>query len=215
MIEHLLPPYVACVECKGDDPTAELLPAEAAQLGRAVEKRVREYATARTCARRALAALGAAPQALLKGPHREPLWPAGYIGSITHCEGYRGAAVARCREAATLGIDAELHEPLPAGVLAMVTLPAEREWLERAPSGIHWDRLIFSAKESLYKAWFPLTHEWLDFRDACVGICPADGTFHVRLLVPPPRAFARVGTDLTGYFLVTGCHLLTAIAVDQ
>ena len=30
---------------------------------------------------------------------------------------------------------------------------------------ISWDRLTFSAKESVYKAWFPTYGKWLDFTD--------------------------------------------------
>ena len=47
-----------------------------------------------------------------------------------------------------------------------------------------WDRLLFSAKEAVYKAWFPLAHQWLDFRQADVTIAPRGGTFTARLLVP-------------------------------
>jgi 4'-phosphopantetheinyl transferase EntD len=215
MIDRLVPAYVVCVESEGDDPTARLLPAEAAQLGRAIEAKVREYGTARVCARQALARLGVHQQALLKGKNREPLWPPGYVGSITHCDGYRGAAVASCRDALTIGIDAEPHEPLPTDLLAIVTVPAERAWLERAPPGVHWDRLLFSAKESIYKAWFPVTHKWLGFEEACVTIDPAAGVFRAELSrmgrQPDERSLAR----LDGRFVVAGRLIFTAITVDR
>ena len=66
------------------------------------------------------------------GAKREPLWPAGVVGSITHCDGYRAAAVARATDLATVGIDAEPHEPLPDGVLAAIALPAEPPRAARA-----------------------------------------------------------------------------------
>src|SRR5689334_18679792 len=149
MIEDLLPAEVASVAVRGDDPSASLLPEEAAQLGRAVEKRVREFTTARTCARRALGKLGLPAAPILRGPNRAPSWPPGVVGSITHCRGYRAAAVALQRDVLTVGIDAEVHEGLPAGVLGQVAVDRERAWLAEAPGGVHWDRLLFSAKESV------------------------------------------------------------------
>ena len=110
-------------------------------------------------------------------------------GSITHCAGYRAAAVASTREVLTIGLDAEPNETLPDGVLDHVSLPGERARLRdlaaTAP-GTCWDRLLFSAKESVYKAWFPLTRQWLGFEDADITIDPAAGTFEARLLVPAP-----------------------------
>jgi 4'-phosphopantetheinyl transferase EntD len=212
MIEQLLPDYVACAECDGDDASAFLLRGEAAALGRAVASRVREFTTARCCARRALEEFVAPPVALLSGPDREPLWPEGYVGSITHCDGYRGAAVARRRDALSIGIDAEIHEPLPPEILSLVTVDAERAWLSRAPAGVHWDRLIFSAKESVYKAWFPLTHTWLDFGDVCVTVDVAAAGFRASLL-DPPQLGGRAPDSFEGRFRFTLRHIFTAIAV--
>src|SRR5262245_21280577 len=121
MIERLLPDYVACAESQGDDSSATLLPEEAPAVGRAIEARIREFTTARSCARRAMARFGVPPRPILSGPRREPLWPDGYVGSITHCDGYRAAAVARQQDALAIGIDAEPHEPLPPEIVALVT----------------------------------------------------------------------------------------------
>ena len=79
----------------------------------------------RTCARIALGRLGLPPAPLLSGPKREPLWPDGVVGSITHCDGYRAVAVARADQLASIGIDAEPHAELPAGILARIALPAD------------------------------------------------------------------------------------------
>ncbi len=101
-----------------------------------------------------------APQPVLPGERGAPRWPDGLIGSMTHCDGYCAAALARAGELVSLGIDAEPHDRLPEGVLDVTTLPAERTRLRelaRSRPSVHWDRLLFSAKESVYKAWFPLT----------------------------------------------------------
>ncbi|HXP06113.1 MAG TPA: 4'-phosphopantetheinyl transferase superfamily protein [Stellaceae bacterium] len=210
MIERLLPPAVSCEAARHDGLTTSLFPEEAALLQGATEARRREFATARSCARVALARLGVAAAPILRGSKHEPLWPDGVVGSITHCRGYRAAAVAFSESILTLGIDAEPDGPLPGGVERRVLCDAERQWLTAAPQGVPWDRVIFSAKESIYKAWFPLTGRWLGFDDAVVSIDPAAGVFHARLLVdclPPFREF-------TGRFLVEDGLVLTAIALQ-
>ena len=59
-----------------------------------------------------------------------------------------------------------------------------------------WDRLLFSTKESVYKAWFPLAERWLGFEDARVTIDRDRGSFAARLLVPGPRLDGR---ELSGF----------------
>ena len=210
MIERLLPPKVSVVAVRGDDPDAIALPEEQVLLGGAVAARRVEFATARHCARLALRRIGAPDGPILRGPKREPVWPEGIVGSITHCTGYRAAAVALASEVLTVGIDAEPHAALPARVAERVLDAEERDWLARAPAGVHWGRLIFSAKESVYKAWFPLARRWLGFDEATVAVDPAAGTFHARLLVELP---AGVPGEFVGRFLVEDGLVLTAIAI--
>ncbi|MEV0425895.1 4'-phosphopantetheinyl transferase superfamily protein [Micromonospora sp. NPDC050495] len=217
MIEELLPAGVAAAEAYDDPAEARLLPAEEALVGGAVEKRRREFTTGRHLARRALAELGVPPVALLAGPRREPRWPDGTVGSITHCAGYRAAVAARAGTLLSTGIDAEPNEPLPAGVLDSIALPEERsrvaELLRREPA-VRWDRLLFSIKESVYKAWYPLTGRWLDFEEADVTVDPAAGTFRARLLVPPPALpDGRPLGGFTGRWLARRGLVLAAIAV--
>ena len=218
MLAELLPPAVRVVESYGPLDGEALLPEEEPIVVRAVERRRAEFTTARSCARQALAQLGVPPAPVLIGPAREPVWPAGVVGSLTHCDGYRAAAVARRAEVASLGIDAEPHLALPDGVLDRVTLPAERRALGGLPAGVRWDRLLFSAKESVYKAWYPLAQCWLGFEDARLdfhaGTDPTRGTFTAELLVPgmPPVA-GRPVRVLSGRYAVGGGLLATAIAL--
>lgn len=176
---------------------ARLDPAEAAVVAGAAESRRREFAAARLCAHEALARLGAPDVPLLPGTHGEPMWPPGVVGSITHCTGYRACAVARSEQYVSIGIDAEPVSPLPDGVLEAITGPEERAMLTRLAAvraDIGWDRLLFSAKESVYKAWFPLTRSRLGFKDATVELDPR-GTFTVELLLSP---LGPPGSRLTG-----------------
>ena len=113
----------------------------------------------------------------------------GVVGSLTHCTGFRGAAVAKYGAVRSVGIDAEPHDVLPKGVLDAVSLPKERVELHAMPAGLHWDRILFCAKEATYKAWFPLTHRWLGFEDAHITFDVDDsgtaGTFESRILIDP------------------------------
>jgi 4'-phosphopantetheinyl transferase EntD len=215
MIETLLPPEVASVAVCGDDPSSYLLEQEAIQIGKPTASRLREFTTARTCARRALIRLGLAESPIPCGLKREPIWPRGVVGSITHCRGYRAAAVAMQCNILTIGIDAELHEPLPPEVLTGVATPEERSWLQCAPAGVHWDRLLFSAKENVYKAWFPLTRDWLGFQDAQVTFIPGRGLFYAKLLVLPPMISGFTLDGFAGRFLIRDGFVLTAIALPQ
>jgi 4'-phosphopantetheinyl transferase EntD len=215
MIEEIVP-AAAVVVATRDDVHDDLFPAEEAVVARAVEKRRREFVTARVCARAALARLGLPAQAIPSGSRGEPRWPDGVVGSITHCAGYRACAVARRSDLATIGIDAELDQPLPAGVLEDVSLSAERARLRelgRADAAVRWDRLLFSAKESVYKAWFPLAESWLGFEDAEVEIDPGEGRFSARLLVPGPTVEGRELTGFSGRWLARDGLLLTAIGL--
>ena len=197
-------------------PRDALLAAERAVIASSVPERREEFTVGRSCARRALQTLGQPPCPILPGLHREPMWPAGFVGSITHCSGYCAAAVARVDEIVTLGIDAELDEPLPSGVLEQVALPIELEWLRaRVKGGICWDRLLFSAKESVFKAWFPLAQRWLGFEDTRIGFGPNAGTFEAQLLIDGPRVRGVEVRSFTGRYLVHDGLVLTAIAMKS
>ena len=215
MIEELLPPKVAAAEAFDDSAEVTLFPEEEQVIARAVDKRRREFSTARLCARRALAELGLPAVPLLPGERGAPGWPDGVVGSMTHCSGYRAAAVALTGDLHSVGIDAEPHDVLPEGVLGAVSLPAEREQLAAladAHPATHWDRLLFSAKESVYKAWFPLARRWLGFEDAEITFDPAGG-FRARLLVSGPEVAGRELTGFAGRWLVRDGLLVTAIAL--
>lgn len=219
MIAELLPREVSAVEMFGDpDGTPDLFPEEAAVVARAVPKRRQEFATVRACARTALERIGGPRVPLLPGKRGAPGWPPGFIGSMTHCTGYRAAVVAAAgRGLASLGVDAEPHEALrDPGVVEMVTLPGEREHLAKLAAShprVRWERLLFSAKESVYKAWFPLTGRWLGFEEARIAFDPDAGAFTAELLVPGPVVDGVPIRRFAGRWLVRDGLLVTAIAV--
>jgi 4'-phosphopantetheinyl transferase EntD len=216
VLGEILPPQVAAVETFDDPPDVQLYPEEEALLRQAVASRRQEFGTTRWCARQALAKLGLPPAAILPGPRRAPRWPDGVVGSMTHCAGYRAAALAHARDIAAIGIDAEPHEPLPDGVRDVVVGPQETPALAElttAEPGTSWDKVLFSAKESVYKAWFPLTGRWLGFKDAAVSIDPAGGTFTAALLVPGPVLDGLELTEFSGRWLARNGLVITSVTV--
>lgn len=228
MIEELLPGSVVAVEAHGDDAVggATLYPEEEAVIARAVAKRRREFTGVRACARSAMEKLGVPPQPILPGERGAPQWPEGLVGSMTHCEGYCAAALVRASDLASLGIDAEPHDLLPEGVLESVALPAEQARLRDLSAvtpSVHWDRLLFSAKESVYKAWFPLTGTWLDFLEADIEISPApartqqalSGTLRAELLVPGPVVNGQRIAAFDGRWTVQRGLVATAVTVPH
>jgi 4'-phosphopantetheinyl transferase EntD len=216
VIEEILPSEVVAVEAWQDCLDAKLAPEEEALVGTAVEKRRREFTTARMCAHAALRQLGQPAASILTGERGEPLWSAGVVGSITHCDGYRACAVGRSSEFVAIGIDAEPNAALPHGLLGDIARPEELPGLRSLRSeraDIHWDRLLFSAKESVYKAWFPLAKRWLGFEDAVVTIDPGAGTFAARLLVAGPLLRNGSVQGFSGRWTVSEGIVATAITV--
>ena len=157
------------------------------------------------------------PVPILKGDKGEPCWPVGVVGSLIHCEGFRGAVVGRRDDVRSLGIDAEPHGVLPKGVLDAISLPAERFELAGLPGGLHWDRILFCAKEATYKAWFPLTHRWLGFEDAHITFdvdsTGDTGTFTSRVLIDPSAESGPPLRTLAGRWTVRDGLALTAIVL--
>ncbi|MFF3753638.1 4'-phosphopantetheinyl transferase [Streptomyces sp. NPDC002018] len=221
MIGEILPARVAA-EAAYDDPVpapAEaLFPQERAHIARAVPKRQKEFTAVRILARRALHRLGQPPVPLLPSPRGAPQWPKGIVGSMTHCDGYRAAAVARADGTAAVGIDAEPDAPLPEGVLEAIALPYESErvaFLTEHHPGVSWDRLLFSAKESVFKVWYPLTERELDFSEAEIDINPVERTFQARLLVPGPVVENRRHDEFSGRWTAARGLVATAIHVPH
>jgi 4'-phosphopantetheinyl transferase EntD len=220
VMRDLLPPSVAVVVAGPADFTGELLAAEQACLGeRAVESRRRDFTAGRVCARRALADLGLDPAPVPSAADRSPVWPAGVVGTITHTKGYCAAAAARADEVRSVGMDAEQHKILDAGVRRLVLLPEEVERYGRLPAGISWPALIFSAKETIYKVWHPVVGTWLDFRDASVEIDPDAGSWTARIAPAKVEAAREKVSDpphlITGRFTVDASLVRTAAVLPH
>jgi enterobactin synthetase component D / holo-[acyl-carrier protein] synthase len=208
---------LASAELYSDPPGLVPMPEEEPLIARSVAKRRNEFITVRHCARLALGELGFAPVPILKGEKGEPCWPDGVVGSLTHCTGYRGAVVGRGAVVRSVGVDAEPYGVLPDGVLDAISLPEERREMTALPSGVHWDRILFCAKEATYKAWFPLTKRWLGFEDAHItfGVdgSGSTGSFESAILIDGDTLSGPPLTKLAGRWSVEQELVLTAIVL--
>jgi 4'-phosphopantetheinyl transferase EntD len=214
------PENLAFAELYTDPPGLTPLPEEEPLIARSVAKRRNEFITVRHCARVALGELGLPPVPILKGDKGEPCWPDGVVGSLTHTAGYRGAVVGRSAAVRSVGVDAEPHDVLPDGVLDAISLEVERREIKAIaalPHGLHWDRILFCAKEATYKAWFPLTKRWLGFEDAHITFdvdgSGSAGGFVSAILVDGSAVSGPPLTVLTGRWSVDRGLVLTAIVL--
>lgn len=143
--------HTATEETFGDRIDLELFEQEETTLAHASPERLAEFRTARSCAREALRMLGEPTASIPVGAGRAPVWPVGIVGSITHCVGYRAAVVAKREHVLAVGIDAEPDAPLPPGIGEATFTATETAAIRGLPAGTNWDRLLFGAKESIFK----------------------------------------------------------------
>jgi 4'-phosphopantetheinyl transferase EntD len=199
----LLPPGTGVAALVLPPPAVPLPPAEAAATTAMAPGRRAEFAAGRYCARLALARLGVAPVAIPVGAGRAPVFPPGTAGTISHGAGLAAAAAARAPR--LLGIDIEAALDLPAEIIDRVCAPAE---LDLAPAGLAaglWARVVFSAKESVYKAVAGSAGRFIDFDEVRVTRV-AGGRLGIAAAAPDLAAVAglELGFRLAGSAVVTG-----------
>lgn len=139
-----------------------LLPDEARALSRFVVERRRAAGTARIVARVLLFRIGHVGCSVPNAPSGAPIWPKGVVGSLAHDRDVAVAAVATVDRIAALGIDVEPAEELPPDLIDIVATPKERPGIEGQP---YYGRLLFAAKEAVYKAVYPLDGVFLEHHD--------------------------------------------------
>lgn len=191
-------------------------PAEEALVARAVDKRKREFRAGRNAAHSLFRQLGIAHPHLLKGIQREPAWPEGWVGSISHTQGICVVVLASSQDVLSVGQDVEQATPLNPDLRDMICRPEEQAQINRlraehgaAPA---YEKLIFSAKESVHKAYFPLNHHTLDFLDARIDLDWHSNTFVAHILNPEPAPRIPVAR-FDGRFLFHQDWIFTAIVL--
>jgi 4'-phosphopantetheinyl transferase EntD len=210
----LFPPGVVLETLSLDDCDGELFPVESEAVARALPLRRMEFAAGRTCARRALQKLGIGPVPIPKGAGRDPVWPPGITGSITHDREICAVAVARNGTVRSLGIDLEKAVPLPADLIPDVCAPGELERFDLAdpPASCGWPKILFAAKEAVFKCVFPLTRQLFEFH--AVELEPAGERSELRVSqcrAPGAEKIAadsfRIRLTMAADRLLVGCWL--------
>ncbi|WP_245279062.1 4'-phosphopantetheinyl transferase family protein [Mesorhizobium loti] len=144
-----------------------MLPDEAHSIPARQPAMRRASGAARWIARLLLADIGVTDFALLRTPSGAPAWPGGITGSLAHDDDMAIAAVAEIGRIRSLGIDVEPALPLPDDIFALVASPGDRtETVDRHLAG----RILFAAKEAVYKAAYPLDRKVLGYEDITVDL---------------------------------------------
>lgn len=166
------------------DDAAWLFPEELHCVRSAVPKRRTEFAAGRHTARIALAVLGEPPCPILPGTAREPMWPSGIVGSISHDASHCIVAVARKRDGyQSLGVDIEEVGELDHATIESVCRSEELDRASHEAGPVREAaKMIFSIKEAVFKCQFPITKTWLDFHDLDVTLDLANERFSAILL---------------------------------
>lgn len=147
--------------------------------------RLLAFQLGRGAARLALARLGVSNLPVLRGEHRQPIWPEGVVGSITHASEYAVAVVGRKGDSGGIGIDLEAIRSVD-GLAEQVAYGEEKEYIEGLSEQARVGALmtLFSAKESIFKAFFPRVGKYFGFEAARVASPLAPGNIEARLIEP-------------------------------
>jgi 4'-phosphopantetheinyl transferase EntD len=206
-LSSIFPPEISVVVADDEMWQTSLRSEEEKLIEGAIDKRCREFRAGRHAAHQALSELNAPDIPILRGERREPLWPAGYVGSIAHCRGLCIAASAIDEEIAGIGLDVEPLMPLPQGTDRYIHTQSD-EFLMQESDELLPERLIFSAKESLYKCYYPLVGRFFGFQSVSI-LDVEDGVFRFK---PTERCEIEFPSDLLfhGRYKYNASHLVTA-----
>lgn len=178
--------------------------------------RQRESASGRALARSLLAQCGASDGAVGRGADGAPLWPAGFIGTISHTAALLAVAVAPAHALAGIGIDVELSDGLrdTAAIDAVCLDAAERALADACALGHAQARvLFFSAKEALYKCLYPRLRRYIDFSDVAVRACDAGAGTLTLVALRPLAPGVPAGATWPATFCHAAGHVATAVVL--
>jgi 4'-phosphopantetheinyl transferase EntD len=198
LVSRLVAPGIFGADIFDTGQPLALHPQEEIFVAKAVEKRRRDFALGRTCARAALAKLDHGDAIIPIGEGGAPIWPAGILGSITHTRGYAAALAADARRFRGIGVDAERVGGVTLDLWPRLFDEAERDQLMTLDGAKRamLATMFFSAKETVYKAW--AMKGALAFRQ--IHIAPDEGGFIA----------AHAGQSLHGCYTVQDDLMLTA-----
>ena len=173
-------------------------------------KRQREFAAGRSCAAVLLNRWDIAEEVGV-AKDRSPIWPDGFVGSISHSDRWVWAAVAKSEDRPAIGIDTEIVvSPETSDLLDNdIVSSSERSVIESlglSPQVAF--TLAFSAKEAFYKCWYPITKTFFEFKQVAIQSCTTDTIRIVTLNSNPNYKISPAWLDV--HFLATDSDVFTA-----
>jgi 4'-phosphopantetheinyl transferase EntD len=165
----------------GPNDELALMPEEQPAFAASVAKVRRASGAARIVARQLMQKAGVAPLPIPKSTGGMPGWPPGLVGSLAHDPDVAVAAIAAARDFQGVGVDVEPPEPLGDDLLGIVASNKESEQVAGDPLG---GRLLFSVKEAVYKAVYPLDRQFLDHHDVEVDLLTETASIRGQRTVP-------------------------------
>lgn len=211
-LSRILPTEIEVFDDSVPTENSNLFPDEYNLTNKMCEKRRREFITGRTGARTIIERMGLEPVPILMDNRGAPQWPPNVVGSISHTSTRCIAACGYEKDFASIGVDIEDNLPITEGTLRLVASDIEIEMLDGIVSDIALGTLLFSIKESVYKAQYGLTKTWLDFPDVSIHLEPDMGIFHAQ--IKKDVSFSPAAYDaLKGYFCLEKSFIFTAIAL--
>jgi 4'-phosphopantetheinyl transferase EntD len=176
LFKRLLGAHIETEEVDPHSVKSGLLKSEQEAVVGAAQTRIEQFTAGRFCSRVALGRFGVASTTPIpRGEDRAPIWPPGFVGSISHTDTWCAAAVARAEEVRSIGIDLEPATPLKESLWRRICTAKEQNWLRELPEPGLTGKILFSAKEAVYKCQYPITTEFLGFHAVELEI--GDGSF--------------------------------------
>ena len=214
MINTLIPNNIACKIIYQSTRPLHVFEAEIQEIQYATGSRILEFLYGRTCAHLAIKKLGYKNiQPILIGKNREPIWPNKIVGSITHCKGYCAATVSFKKDNFGIGIDAELNTKLPNKIISTIQTNREiidNKKLSKLVSDVCINKLVFSAKESVFKFIYPFIKNYISFKDVEIFLEFKTQSFSVSFL--KPELISKFNNSiLIGKFKYNNTHIVTCI----
>lgn len=197
-------------------------PEEMSMIKRARKRRKVEFVAGRLTVKEILSRFGVEKYPILAGHYREPIWPSGIVGSISHCAQYCFVAAAKKDHYISIGVDVEPNEPLHESLEHIICTVKEKRWvfeqnlnLKKAVHDVYWRRMIFSAKESVYKCVFPLIFKHLDFHEVMIGISEDRKNFIVQPISDHlDYQVVQLLAKIKGFFEIANGHIYTMSGIS-
>ena len=189
------------------DYSHKLIGSEIVKAGHMKPLRKNAFSSGRYAVHLAQNELGLEPSEILAAG-RQPIWPVGQVGAITHSTDF-AAAIVSC-DLLSVGLDIERLGRIEEKLYDKFFTPLELASINEM-TDCEVETVIFSAKESIYKAIYFMLRRYVNFKEVELSLNAEDSSFFV----------SYIGEDMTslrnhetrGYWSVCKDHVLTVVEI--